>query len=487
MLLSVGLKRQVEREVERFAEDIEGGKRLAAAAEGFAAEGERGAHTLIGKQRVLDGAVIFLEGIVGLNEARKVRALIAHGDRIAQGGRLALFALGLGGAALLGQAPGLVLGGDEIGRQKLVGTQGHDHGLTNAALVLRQLFLVVHQTRDGYGLFVLRIVYAIILQLLLRKIGRKIGIDLPHVLGRQELALGIVGGDAVEELGVLERDRRIQVADEGARRHFGIRIAAHRVARLIAALDVLPKEQAAFEMLVFENGVGANDGGTHKAAAERLRKGRGEIGKHREVELLNASKGRTVTGAQLGLRLALGGLGRGRGQLNGEADTGAVDPRLSLGGVLKLGLVFKAIVLFHAAAARKGTVANGDKGRETVEQSVDKAILVGQKRFLAEDVQKTGRDHLVPLDLTDHIGVARQVLDRFFRNAACQLDRQDLLHVLDRHGGAANDGIERGHSRLDPLHPLGVYAPPYRSAAERCLGLRRADQHLRLPVILTFP
>ena len=227
------------------------------------------------------------------------------------------------------------------------------------------------------------------------------------MLGRQELALGIVGGDAVEELGVFERDRRIQVADEGARRHFGIRIATHRIARLIAALDVLPKEQAAFEMLVFENGVGANDGGTHKAAAERLRKGRGEIGKHREVELLNASKGRTVTGAQLGLRLALGGLGRGRGQLNGEADTGAMHPRLSLGGVLKLGLVFKAIVLFNAAAARKGTVANGDKGRETVEQSVDKAILVGQERFLAEDVQKTGRDHLVPLDLTDHIGVAR--------------------------------------------------------------------------------
>ena len=93
---------------------------------------------------------------------------------------------------------------------------------------------------------------------------------------------------------------------------------------------------------------------------------------------------------------------------------------------------------------------------------------------------------LFPLHLLDHIGVPRQVLDRFFGNAAGQLQWQDLLHVLDCHSGTAHDHIKRGHGCLDPFDPFGIYASPYGLALQGCLGICGANQKLRLTVFLTL-
>ena len=154
--------------------------------------------------------------------------------------------------------------------------------------------------------------------------------------------------------------------------------------------------------------------------------------------------------------------------------------------MLELGLVFELIALLHSAAAQKGTVAHRDKGRKAVKQGVDKPIFVGKKRFLAEYVEKVGGRNLVPLHLTDHVGMPRQVLDRFFRYTARQLDRENLLHVLDRNGRSANDDVKRGHHRLDPLYPFGINTPPHGLAAKGRFGFGRANQHLRFAILLAL-
>ena len=140
-------------------------------------------------------------------------------------------------------------------------------------------------------------------------------------------------------------------------------------------------------MLILQDGVGADDRGAHKAAPERLRKGRGHKGEDRQMHLFDAGEGLAVAGAKLKLGLADRALGRRRCQLDGQTDAGAVDA-LILVRMLKLGLVLELIALLHAAAARKGTVAQRDKGRQAVQKGVDKAVFVGQKRFLTEYVQK---------------------------------------------------------------------------------------------------
>ena len=132
------------------------------------------------------------------------------------------------------------------------------------------------------------------------------------MLGREKLTLYPVLHNAVEELRIFERDRRIQIADVGARGHLGKGIAAHRIARLVTALDVFPKQEAVAEVLIFQNRVGANNGGPHEAATERLRKGRGKEGQNRKMQLFDARKGLTVAGAKLGLRLVRAVLGRRR-------------------------------------------------------------------------------------------------------------------------------------------------------------------------------
>ena len=238
-------------------------------------------------------------------------------------------------------------------------------------------------------------------------------------------------------------------------------------------------------MLILQKGVGANDGRPHETTAERLCKGRGHKGENRQMHLFNAGEGLAVAGAKLNLGLADRLLGRRRCQLDGQANAGAVNA-LILVRVLKLGLVLKRIALLHTATARKGTVAQRDEGRQAVKQGIDKAVFVGQKRFLAEHVQKVRRCDLVTVNLADQVGVARQMLDRFLGHAARQLDGQYLLNVLDRNRRTADDDIKGRQGRLDPLYPLGINASSHGLAAKRCLGFGRADQHLRFPVILTL-
>ena len=242
MHISVLLGRKVEVQVQGLTENIDGRDGGATAAEGLPTEGELCTHALIGQQLVFDNAVVVLQQIVRLNEARHEGALVVYRDRIAQGGRLALLALCLGGAALLLPPSGFGLGGGLLGRQDLVGAQGDHDGLTDAKLVLGKLFLVVHQAGYRHRLAVLGIVHAVILKLLLGEVGGEVGIDVTKMLGGKKLAIRALAHDAVEELRVLQRNGRVQIADVVVGRHLGIGIAAHRIARLVTALDILPKQ-----------------------------------------------------------------------------------------------------------------------------------------------------------------------------------------------------------------------------------------------------
>ena len=198
------------------------------------------------------------------------------------------------------------------------------------------------------------------------------------LIGKQ-LAFNTVPHNAVEELCVFKGDRRIEVADVRAGRQFCIGITAHRIARLIAPLDVFPKQEAVAEMLILQNGICANDRRAYKAPPQGLGKGRGKEGKNCEMEPLNAGKRLTVAGAHLNLSLASAILGREGGKFNGKTDLGMVDAIiLPLVGMLKLGLIFKAIALLYPAAARKCAITHRNKRRKTVKQGIDKAIFVGQ-------------------------------------------------------------------------------------------------------------
>ena len=126
-----------------------------------------------------------MQRLVCLNVAGKEGTLVAIFDRTALCSGLhsslagTCLLLCLNTLAL--QASCLLLGGKQLCVEDLICTQGNLDRLTHTALILRELFTVVHQAGNRYSLFIFRIVNGIILKLLLVDVTVKLGQDLLHL------------------------------------------------------------------------------------------------------------------------------------------------------------------------------------------------------------------------------------------------------------------------------------------------------------------
>ena len=153
--------------------------------------------------------------------------------------------------------------------------------------------------------------------------------------------------------------------------------------------------------------------------------------------------------------------------------------------VLKFGLVIESERLLRAATAHEGLVTAIDEGCQSDKKGVNEPIFVRQMRFLAEDVEKLGRDDLLGLLVVaqNQVRMLREVLDGLVGYALGQLDRQDLLDILDRHRRIAYDQIKVRKGVLDLVDPFGVDGLMHGLPLESGLGVGRADDQPCIGVI----
>ena len=156
------------------------------------------------------------------------------------------------------------------------------------------------------------------------------------------------------------------------------------------------------------------------------------------------------------------------------------------GKMLEIHTVIKAIILLDTATSDKRAEALIHKGGKTYEQGVDKLIFVGEIALLVKHVEYTRGGDLVTLYLQNEIGVLCQVLDGFFRNTARQLNGHDLLLVLDKNRGRADDSVQCGQCRLHTRDPFRVDRFADCLTLEGRFHVRRADQHTRLIEVRAF-
>ena len=206
-------------------------------------------------------------------------------------------------AAFALQAACFFLGTQQLGVQDVVGAQGDHDGVAHTAFVLGKLLAIVHQTGHGYRLFVFGIVHLIVLELILEGIGGKVGVGFGQGLRREDLdVVGLFHHTAVK-LRILQSDGRVQVADVLVRGHLGKFFAKEGITDLLTALDVFPKGQTFLEILILQNGVGANDRGTDIVASQLLHKGGRHIGHQRHADALDAAQSVRILGVEIHIKL----------------------------------------------------------------------------------------------------------------------------------------------------------------------------------------
>ena len=94
-----------------------------------------------------------------------------------------------------------------------------------------------------------------------------------------------------------------------------------------------------------------------------------------------------------------------------------------------------------------------DESEQPVDQRVDKFVLIGLQRFLAEHVENLGRDDLIPVDLRNQVGMLRQMLQRPHRDIVREFDGQYLVPLLDELGRIADNDVQRGQRILYDIDP----------------------------------
>ena len=337
--------------------------------------------------------------------------------------------------------------------------------------------MAVGQAGHGHELLILGIEYVVIVQILDIEIRIKVGINLRETTVRQQAGVLGILNDAVVEFGILQSHGGIQITDVLIRGHFGVLLGCRGEAGLIKALQVLPKIQAHSHVLVLQDRIGADHGGTDVVFTQRLHVGGGHIGGYRIVDPLDASQG--LSESFVGLLLCLGQIGRGRGQIDTQMDLGVIPVDEISRIMLELSSITKLVHPLGSATALQHLISLIHKRGKTNQQGVDELVLVGQEGLFMMHVQKLQRNDLVILgDRLNHIGVLGEVLDGFLGNISGKLDGEDLIHILDHDGGMADDQIQVGDGLLDPIDPLRVDVSMYGASLQRRRNVRSRYQHL---------
>ena len=309
-LIVCGRKRQIQ--VNALTHHVDAREHRSALLIGFTFPARTRAHAAVGKQLVFDRAVIPLQLLARLNVTGKEGSLVADLDGAASGCRLhrrlagAFLLLFLEALAL--KASLLLLGAQQLGVQDLIGTQCHLDRLAHTLFILGKLFAVVHQAGNRHRLLVFRIVNQIILQLLLGEVEIEVGEGLGKTLfGKQ---FDIASHDAVVKLCILQCQQPVKVADVIVVRHLGEFLAQDGKSGLFVPLDKLPKRKAILKILVFQDRIGANDGGTDKVSAQFLCKGGGKVRRNSGVDAADTLDRRSELRVDIGVDLIFGILER---------------------------------------------------------------------------------------------------------------------------------------------------------------------------------
>ena len=221
-------------------------------------------------------------------------------------------------------------------------------------------------------------------------------------------------------------------------------------------MQVGPQVQALAEILVFQDGIGAQDRGLHIIAPHLPDEVRLYIGPGDVVKLLHPLP---QTRAEIAFLHALG-----IGYLLRALD---VDGHQGLGLAVVKGIreADAADTLVHAVF-QGDAVALADEEIEVCQQRIKELIFVGKDRILPDDIEHLGGGHLVAVHAGDKVRVLAEMGHGAAGDLPCQLHGANLLRLGNKVRGPAQKLVDGGQGLLNALHPALVQGAEHLLFAE---------------------